>query len=164
MSDYLKLRQQHINSGRPLPQKKKYFLNKVSPKRAAKLADQKEAGTDSGLDKFFERNRKKMIGVCQCGCARKSSKNEDDHYRSSISHIFPKRIFKSIVTNDYNWVERNFWDGCHSNMDNKSMTLWPMYADWEDIKEKFYVLAQILTEQERATKFYHNLEKLIYAN
>lgn len=162
MSDYLKKRQQFILSGRPLPEKKKYTIPKVSKKRAEKIAEQKTKGADSEMDLFFAAMRKKMVGVCQCGCARKSSKFEDDHYRASISHIFPKRIFKSIATHELNWVERNFWDGCHSNMDNRSMALWVNFADWNDIKERFYILAPLLTEKEKSSKFYTKLEKLIY--
>lgn len=144
------------------PKPKKY-LNKVSPKKAAADKVLKEAGGDNQMDVFFEKMRKKMVGVCQCGCARKSSKNEDDHYRSSICHIFPKRIFKSIATNEYNWIERNFWDGCHAVLDNTSMDRWPNMADWEDIKEKFHTLVPMLTDEERKTKFYTHLEKLVYS-
>ena len=39
---------------------------------------------------------------------------------------------------------------------------WPNFADWEDVKEKFYVLAPLLTDEERATKFYSKLESLVY--
>lgn len=162
MNDYLKKRQEHINAGRPLPVKKTYSIPKKSEKRLAKEKEQKEAGTDEGYDKFFEKMRKRLTGTCQCGCARKSSKFEDDHYRSSICHIFPKRIFKSIANNELNWVERNFWDGCHGNMDNRSIERWPLFADWDDIKERFHALAPLLTDEERASKFYRNLEKLVF--
>jgi CHASE3 domain sensor protein len=37
-------------------------------------------------------------------------------------------------------------------------------ADWDDIKEKFHQLAPLLTDEERATKFYSTLEKMVYAN
>lgn len=143
--------------------KAKKPIAKMSVKKMDEQKAAKEAGTDNGMDKFFERNRKKMVGVCQCGCTRKSSKFEDDHYRSSIAHIFPKRIFKSIATNDLNWVERNFWDGCHSNFDNRSIERWVNYADWDDIKERFHALVPLLTEEERKTKFYKKLELIIYA-
>lgn len=49
-------------------------------------------------------------------------------------------------------------------MDEKGMDLWPNFADWDDIKEKFHQLAPLLTDEERATKFYKNLEYLIYHN
>jgi hypothetical protein len=148
--------------GKTYEPKKPYYIPKVSQKRAKELAEQKEIGTDSAMNVFFEKMRPKMTGICQCGCGRKSSKLENDHYRSSICHIFPKRIFKSIERHELNWVERNFWDGCHTNMDNQSMDKWVNMADWEDIKERFHSLVPILTDEERKTKLYTHLEQLIY--
>lgn len=146
----------------PREKKKPKPIAKVSKKKAKQIAEEKKAGTDGAMDLFFAEMRKKMVGVCQCGCARKSSKMEDDNFRSSICHIFPKRIFKSIATHPLNWVERNFWEGCHGNMDNRSIELWKNFADWDDIKERFHALAPLLTEEERANKFYTNLENLVY--
>lgn len=137
-------------------------IAKKSAKKILEEKEQKESGGDGEMDKFFERNRKKMVGVCQCGCSQKSQKNDDTFYRGSISHVFPKRIFKSIATNDLNWVERAMFGGCHSVMDDTSMDRWVNFADWEDIKERFHELAPLLTDEERATKFYTHLEKLIY--
>jgi len=142
--------------------KPKKPIKKISDKKAAEMKDAKAVGGDSEMDKFFVAMRKRMVGTCQCGCGRKSSMREDDHYRASICHIFPKRIFKSIAVHELNWVERNFWEGCHGNMDNRSMDLWVNFADWEDIKERFHALAPLLTEDERKHKFYSHLEKLIY--
>lgn len=142
--------------------KAKKPLKKISTKKQAEIDAQKVVGSDKSLDKFFEAMRKRMVGVCQCGCARKSSKHEDDHYRASISHIFPKRIFKSIATHELNWVERNFWDGCHSVLDNTSMDRWVNMADWDDIKEKYHQLVHLLTEEERKHKFYKHLTTLVY--
>jgi hypothetical protein len=47
-------------------------------------------------------------------------------------------------------------------MDNKSIEEWVNMADWDDIKEKFYQLAPLLTEEEKKTKFYSLFEKLVY--
>lgn len=163
MSDYLNKRREWVNAGKPKEEKKVYRIPKISKKKQAEIDAQKVVGTDKSLDKFFEAMRKRMVGVCQCGCAKKSSKFENDHYRASICHIFPKRTFLSIATNEYNWVERNFWEGCHSNMDNRSMDLWVNFADWEDIKERFHLLAPMLNDEERKHKFYKHLEKLVYA-
>lgn len=159
---YIEQRRQHILNGRPLPEKKKYSIPKVSEKRKQKINEQKEAGTDADMDKFFEAMRKKMCGTCQCGCAQPSQKKDDTFYRNCICHIFPKRLFKSIATHELNWVERAFWGGCHTQMDDTSIERWKNYADWDDIKEKFYMLAPLLTGEERKTKFYRNLENLVY--
>lgn len=144
------------------PKPKKY-IPKKSAKRIKEDKEERELGKDGLMDAFFVRMRVKMVGICQCGCGRKSSKQENDQYRSSICHIFPKRIFKSIATNELNWVERNFWDGCHSVLDNTSMDRWVNMADWDDIKEKFHSLVGLLTDEERKTKFYQHLERLVYS-
>lgn len=162
MSDYLQQRRDHIAAGRPLPEKKKYQIPKVSEKRKQKLSEQATVAAKSDMDKFFEDARKRMVGTCQCGCAKPSQKNDDTFYRHCIAHIFPKRAFKSIATHPLNWVERSFWSGCHSQMDDTSMDRWVNFADFDDIKEKFHVLAPLLTDEERATKFYSHLERLIY--
>lgn len=154
---------QRIRAERDIIKPKKiYHIKKVSDKKAAKMKQHVENGTDEGMDKFFERMRKKMTGVCQCGGAEKTQKDDDTFYRNCICHIFPKRIFKSIATHELNWVERSFWSGCHTNMDNRSIELWKNFADFDDIKEKFHILASLLTDEERKTKFYHNLERVIY--
>lgn len=163
MSNYLEQRFKEKLYGKAYKHKEPYVIPKKSQKKIAEEKKEKEERGDGGLDKFFERNRAKMTGNCQCGCAQKSQKKDDTFYRGSICHIFPKKTFKSIATNDLNWVERAMFGGCHSNMDNRSISIWPMFADWDDIKEKFHQLAPLLTEQERKTKFYSTIEKLIYA-
>lgn len=139
-------------------------IKKVSDKKAKQIAEEKKKtkGDDTVKEKWFKARRREMVNVCQCGCARKSSKFEDENFRSSICHIFPQRLFESVQFHPLNWVERNFWEGCHSNMDNQSMDKWPLFADWEDIKERFHILSPLLTDEERATKFYKHLEKLVY--
>ena len=148
--------------GKPAKEEKKYVIAKKSEKRLKQEAEQKESGKDVALDKFYEVARKKLTGVCQCGCGKKSSKDDDKFYRSSICHVFPKSKFKSVATHPMNFVERAIWGGCHSIMDDGSMDKWPTFADWPDIKEKFFALAPLLTEKERANKFYTHFEKLVY--
>lgn len=142
--------------------KKIYYLPKKSAKKIISEKIAKEAGTDTALDIFFNEQRKCMVGVCQCGCGKPSQKKDDTFFRHCICHIFPKKIFKSIATHPLNWVERTFWEGHHTNFDEQGVDRWPGMADWDDIKEKFHVLVPFLTDQERATKFYGMLEKLIY--
>jgi len=121
-------------------------------------------------EKFFQSVRPKLTGTCQCGCGNPSSKKDYkdldgkvvSQFRSSIAHIFPKRDFHSIKYNQFNYVERAFWGGCHTNMDNLSLDRWVNFADWDDIKAKFHKLAPLLTEQEKAFKFYTQLEILVY--
>src|ERR1700733_892131 len=117
---------------------------------------------ESELGKWFELVRKKLTGVCQCGCGAKSQKNDEMYYKFSCCHLFPKKTFHSIATHPNNYVERAFFGGCHSVFDDTSMDRWVGMADWDSIKEKFHELLPFLTDEERATKFYSRLEKLIY--
>lgn len=164
MTDYMKQRQQHILDGRPLPKKKLYSIPKVSKKRKEKLKEQQASNPDNSLQVFFEKARRQMVGVCQCGCGRKSQKDDDTFFKHCICHVFPKSIFESIATDPLVWVERTFWGGHHTNFDEQGMDKWPNMADWDDIKEKFHALAPKLTDEERATKFYRLFEKLVYKN
>lgn len=159
------IRRLKSEAGLPKP-KKTYYLPKVSKKRAAKMAEEKKLrdGDDTLMEKWFKAHRKAMVGVCQCGCAKPSQKKDDLYFRHSCSHIFPKSKFESIMYHPLNFVERAFFGGCHSVMDDTSMDRWPNMADWDDIKEKFHALAPLLTDAERATKFYSQFEKLVYKN
>lgn len=146
----------------------------IAKKSAKKIKEEKEEKKTLGEDetmkeKWFKRRRPEMSGTCQCGCSEPSSKYDDKNFRSSICHIFPQRLFPSIQFHHLNWVERKFWatattSACHTNMDNKSMDLWPNFADWDDIKAKYHELVQCLTEEEKKQKFFHHLTSLVYGN
>lgn len=144
---------------------KKYVIPKKSAKKIKQEKEQKESlgGDDTLKEKWFKARRRDMVGTCQCGCGKPSQKKDDIYFRHSASHIFPKSKFESIMYHPLNFVERAFFGGCHSFMDDTSMDRWVNMADWDDIKEKFHILAPLLTDEERAIKFYSHLEKLIYS-
>lgn len=138
-------------------------IAKKSAKRIEQDKLDKVNSSNDELELWFKNTRNKLCGFCKCGCNLTSSKNDDKYFKFSCCHIFPKSKFESIKTHPLNFVERAFWGGCHSVMDDTSMDRWKDFADWNDIVEKFHLLAQELTDQERATKFYSHLEKLIYS-
>lgn len=155
------------------PPKEKKPIRKKSEKKLAEEAAQKKLVSSDGdtlKEQWFKARRREMTGTCQCGCAEPSQKKDDLWFRCSAAHIFPKDDFKSIEYHPLNWVERRFWAGssgsnaCHTMMDDASMERWPNFADWQDIRERFFILAPLLTDGERANKFYGHLEKLVYAN
>lgn len=148
-----------------LPKEKKiHIIPKVSKKKLAKDEAEKSIrkDVDTIKEKWFKARRREMTGTCQCGCAAQSQKHDDTFFRGSICHIFPKAIFESVMYHPLNWVERAMFGGCHDRMDQQGLEKWPMFADWLDIVERFHTLAPLLTEQERAHKFYQQLEVLIY--
>lgn len=142
-------------------QRERIRIKSLAPKQDG-VAAKKQVELNAKKEKWFAARRIEMKGFCQCGCGKPSSKNDDKYFRHSVAHLFPKFKFKSISFHPLNWVERAFWLGCHSQMDDTSMDRWVNFADWEEIKEKFHVLAELLTDEERATKFYSHFEKLIY--
>lgn len=148
-------------------EKKRYSIPKVSVKKQKQLDEEKKQrlpDEDSAKEAWFKNVRKKLVGTCQCGCGQKSQKADDTYFRNSCCHILPQRLFESVKYHPLNYVERAFWGGCHTNMDDRSISLWPNMADFDDIREKFFELAPLLTGEERATKFYSQLEILVYAN
>lgn len=138
-------------------------IAKKSAKRIEQDKLDKVNSSNDELELWFKNTRNKLCGFCKCGCNLTSSKNDDKYFKFSCCHIFPKSKFESIKTHPLNFVERAFWGGCHSVMDDTSMDRWKGFADWNDIVEKFHLLAPLLTDEERATKFYSHLEKLIYS-
>lgn len=152
-------------AGQPKP-KKAYQIPKKSKKKIAQEAAEKELRGDNDTlkEQWFKARRKELTGTCQCGCGKPSQKNDDTFFRGSCCHVFPKKDFESVMYHPLNCVERAMYGGCHDNMDNQGLDKWPAMADWEDIKERFYALAPLLTDEERATKFYTQLEKLVYAD
>lgn len=148
-----------------VPKPKKAIAKKSEKKIAKEQKEKKQRGEDDTLmEQWHRARRKEAVGVCQCGCGKPSQKKDDMYFRCSNAHIFPKAIFVSVMYHPLNNVERAFWGGCHTNMDQNGLDKWPMMADWDDIKEKFHILAPLLTDEERATKFYSKFEALVYAN
>lgn len=150
-----------------LPKEKKVYRipKKSEKKKLEEAVEKKSTGEDDTMkEKWFKNRRREMTGTCACGCGQKSQKYDDKHFRSSAAHIFPKSKFESVQYHHLNWVERAAFGGCHSVMDDTSMDRWPQMADWKDIKEKFFTLSTLLSDKERAKKFYHHLEYLVYKN
>lgn len=95
-------------------------IAKVSEKKKQQLKEEKAVRVGGGneLDRWFQARRKEMGGRC-LNCGEKTTKHQDQWYKSGIAHILPKNIFKSIKTHPLNWVELCFWkNNCHGNYDN----------------------------------------------
>ena len=151
-----------IKAAADIPKPKKYYqIPKISKKRQKKMAEDNRP-EEIKLDEWFKERRKEMSGLCSCGCAGPSCKNDDDFYRNSIAHIFPKAHFKSVSTHPLNWVELDFWKGHHTNFDNQGLEKWPNYACWDDIKVKVLSMEPYLTSEEKGRKFYQILINLVH--
>lgn len=161
---YLDERRKFIQDGRPLPEKKKHTIAKVSEKRQKKLDEQKAKGTDSEMDLFFRSQRKSMTGRCLF-CNGNTMKKDDDKFHFSLAHLLPKAIFKSVATHPSNIIELCFYgESCHTNFDNGMIT-WEFIkdsAEWLIIREKLLEVLPLVAEEEKKHKLYDKLVKLVY--
>lgn len=142
-------------------QAKRYTIPKKSAKKIQREKEEKELGTDKEMNRFFEAMRKR----CKCKClfcgAPTTSKNEE-LWRIAIAHLMPKNHFKSIATNENNWIEL-CWD-CHTSFDSAKIT-WEFIRDsfeWLAIKEKLFEILPLVAPEERKHKLYSKLQNLVY--
>lgn len=151
MSDYLANRRNQKIFGKPPKEEKTYRIPKVSEKKKAEMAAEKEGRGE--LDKWFEDRRKEMTGKCVF-CGGKTQKHDDDTYKRSIAHLLPKResMFPSIAKHPDNWLELCFYgNSCHTNFDNGIIT-WELLHDskeWEIIVGKFKKIYPYIPENEK---------------
>ena len=154
MSDYLKKRQQESLFGKPPKEDKKYTIPKVSKKRAAEIAAEKEArgNEDTHLQKWFKARQKHLIGACS-RCGEKYNHKDFKEAIKATAHILPKRdnMFPSISLHPLNWIELGAYCGCHKWFDE--------YASWKQIVadpkigklivERFIAIEPDIAEEER---------------
>ena len=118
----------------------KHLENSVSAEKTAVISPQMQ---------WFLDRRKEMTGFCVCGCGLRSSKNDGKYFHCSVGHILQKAKVKSMALHPLNWVELNFWDGCHSNFDNRSSDLWEGMACWDEIVSKFKAMYPLIPDYEK---------------
>jgi len=128
--------------------KEKKPIAKKSEKRKQEDLEKRELGTDKDMDKFFEKMRSTMTGVCH-HCGGKSCKDDDKYYKFSLGHILPKAYFPSVATNENNIIELCFWEkNCHYAMDNNMLDLIDMNC-FDEIVTKFVKIFPMIASEER---------------
>lgn len=99
------------------------------------------------LDRFFKEMQKRMTGRCE-NCGGKTEAFTK-HFKNSIAHILPKAYFKSVATNENNWLELCFYsNSCHSQMDNKMIDLIDMNC-FDQIVTRFVKMYPFISLEER---------------
>lgn len=147
---YLEDRLNHINAGRPLRDKKKYQIPKVSEKRKKKLAAEKEArgGDDTELVLFFKRAMKRMSGEC-LECFARTETKVYQYAIFSICHILEKRpaVCPSVAYNQNNWIE--LCPDHHFKFDRSNWEERETWGIWPTVREKLIMLYDDLDPEER---------------
>lgn len=143
--------------------KQKKFIPKISEKKKKQLAEQKEAGNDNSLDLFFVAMRKKCKGKCLF-CNSPTTYKHEELWRIAIAHLLPKAKFKSVATEESNWIEL-CWN-CHTEFDTGKIT-WELLRDSKEfdiLREKLFIVLPLVAPEERKNKLYSKLETLVYKN
>lgn len=135
--------------------KEKKPLKKISDKKAAEMKEQKSAGEDTDLVKFFKSAMKKMSGHC-LNCHARTETHVYSAAIFSICHILDKRdtMCPSVKDNIYNWVE--LCPDCHREFDTppfeKDKTLWDKREEmgfWNVVRDRLVLVYPSLAESER---------------
>jgi hypothetical protein len=124
--------------------KKVYYLKRtptkrVAPKKAATISQTKKV-----MDDWYNEQRKDMKGVC-CNCGGKTEKQNDKYFRWCIAHILPKAIFKSVATNEFNWMELCI--SCHTVYDRHWLSAAGMKC-FQTAKQKFQLFKYAIAKEE----------------
>lgn len=133
---YLEDRRDFINAGRPLKDKKKYYIPKVSAKRAAKEAEQKKSGTKEPgkleLDLWFHNIEEKHFSSGWGTCMETGDKIPRMYARHATAHLLPKKLFKSVATHELNYLILSAQNGSHDKTHRVdkfvTMKIWPEAA------------------------------------
>jgi hypothetical protein len=145
---YMEFRRNHINSGRPLPEKKRYSIPKVSKKRQEKIDKEKQerGDDDTELQRFFKSAIRRMTGYC----AETGLKTETKIYQyavMSIAHLLPKAKCKSVATHPCNWIELNV--DFHHKFDAMSWEEREKLGCWPEIRDRLIMVYPNLAKEEQ---------------
>lgn len=118
-----------------VPKPKKRLRNK-SLKTQAQEAEQKKAnsieGKEESLNQWFERIAQKHLVNGYAICQECGSLIPAEYMRHATAHLLPKKLFKSIATNELNYLILGAGCGCHekSHRIDKfvQMKVWPEAA------------------------------------
>lgn len=138
-----------VGSKKELQRKNQNARKAISVKMRAENRKKDESTGGTFKEAWFRARRRQMTGFCKCGCGNRSSRDDEDNFRSSICHILAQKHFLSVQFHPANFIELAFWGGCHTNFDQKGSEHWPKLACWIEIVEKFKILYPLTLESER---------------
>lgn len=105
-------------------------------------------GKSGELWRWFKRQRNFMTGKC-AHCGGKTQKDDDNTFHYSIAHLLPKNFFKSISTNDNNWIELCYYGkSCHTNFDHHMIDITELNC-FSQVIDKFVAMYPFIDKSER---------------
>lgn len=150
LTEYMRNRLAFIESGRPLPEKKKYIIPKVSEKRKAKLESEKALrlpDEDTELQKWYAKIMQDEPGKCwETGEA--INKRDTMGWHGSVAHILCKEHFPSVKTHPLNYMILKMWGGTHGQYDSSWENASKMRI-WAYAVKIINILYPLLTREEK---------------
>lgn len=137
-----------VGSKRDVQRKNKNARMAISAKLRQDSRQKDITTRETFKEGWFRRRRQEMTGFCECGCKKRSSRDDEVNFRSSICHILPQKNFKSVQFHPLNFIEMSLWGGCHSNFDDRGSDRWPQLACWNKIVERFKILYPLTNPSE----------------
>lgn len=136
-------------AGRPKP-KKAYSIPKMSKKKAAAVAKEKEErkGEDTFLVRWYKSKMKLMSGRCAC-CGLVTETKIYQYAIMSICHLLPKRENKcpTVALHPINWIE--LCPTHHDMYDTQSFNEIEKWGCYETIRDRIVVMWPDIPENER---------------
>jgi hypothetical protein len=148
---YIEQRRQHILNDRPLPEKKRYVIPKQSEKRKAKLKEQKEAGTDNSIDRWFDYHIEHSKMFCE-NCLTDLSHYSYEDWRASQHHIIEKSKTNgcpSVAGELDNHMVLGKWC-CHHKLTGTPNNIQYMERGFRIAKERFELFKNKILESEKS--------------
>lgn len=109
---------------------------------------------DEGLEQWFEQRKEdisKLGGICwECG-----ETISPDYYRHATAHIFPKSIYKSVATNEHNYLCLCAKNGCHSTFD-KSVEDAAKMKVWAIACKRYLLFKPLITETHKYQRLFED--------
>ena len=93
--------------------KPKKAIAKISAKKKEEDKAKKESGGEQDLEKWFEDIKKKHWDGSFCRCMECGAFIPIEYSRHATAHLLPKKIFKSVATNQNNYLILCAHNGCH---------------------------------------------------
>jgi len=112
--------------------KKIYRIAAKSAKRIAQEKAQKKIGNHNTLNEWFDVVAKRHLVNGYAVCQECGGLIPGDYMRHATAHLLPKKLFKSVSTNDLNYLVLCASNGCHDRTHRidkfVQMKVWPIAA------------------------------------
>jgi len=100
------------------------------------------------LGEWFLERRKEMIGKCW-HCNGKTMKDDNAKFHYSVAHILPKKLFPSVATHEFNFIELCYYNqSCHKNFDDGMLSISDLNC-FDQVIQRVAIMYPMIAKEER---------------